>query len=118
MSDDAQEKNHKAERENNTNNKQQQTKTGQGIGRDWQGKKGAPGNVVRNVRGNDDSSGVSVCSRGNPSSTPTKPLAQQSWMAIEIPSIFDVCTCIRSENSNRRDEIGLKFGLLSSLGMC
>ncbi len=73
----AQEKNHKAERENNTNNKQQQTKTGQGIGRDWQGKKGAPGNVVRNVRGNDDSSGVSVCSRRNPSwlltSTPTKP---------------------------------------------
>ncbi len=88
VSDDAQQKNHKAERENNTKNKQQQTKTGQGIGRDWQGKKGAPGNVVRNVRGNDDSSGVSVCSRRNPSwlltSTPTKPWRNNPGLPSKI----------------------------------
>jgi hypothetical protein len=116
VSGDVQEKNHKAERENNTNNRQQLRKIGQGIGRHWQGKKGAPGNVVRNVRGNDDSSGVSVCSRGNPSSTPTKPWRDNpGW-----PSKFQAYLMCAHVSAARIQiavmKIGLKIGLLSSLG--
>lgn len=116
VSDDAQEKNHKAERENHPSNKQ---KLGRElVGRHWQGKKGAPGNVVRNVRGNEDSSGVSVCSRGNPSSTPTKPWRNNPGWASKFQAYLMCAHVSAARIQMAVMKIGLKFGLLSSLGMC